>query len=185
MRAPTRGELSEALSAESGQAAGPTTAADAFSVDPDLDVAESSPGMISSAALRRARELVGDRNDTGPVPLARAFGRVVTAPKSWLVPEPPDERDAASLAAGAADAGLRVHGMARLAWCRPTETVALAFVNGQAYAASTTQLDVFRTLCRERMLRPAQLAEAIDGGNDAEWFRCLIAAGAFDVSDVS
>lgn len=192
MRAPTRSELVDALRLiAAGQPSGsPSRAArepDPFYTDPDLQPDESRAGMVSPQALERAARLVASQPPGGAVDralLARAVGAVVTAPKEWLAPELPDEDEIESLVARIRSSGdIRVHGMARLAWCAPREAPPLVFVNGRGRAATPETLVEFRHLCGERVLAAARCAEWMQDGAGLDFLRWLIASGALDLAD--
>ena len=104
--------------------------------DPDLTSDEAEPGLISDEALHRAEPTS-----------AMDFGRSVTATKEWLTPEPPQRREIDDFLNSDA-AELRVHGMARLAYCPRAK---LAFANGAGASASAEQLRAIRQLCVHRM----------------------------------
>lgn len=183
MRAPTRGELHEALEKpgesrgnldDAGEQAGEN---EVFYRDPDLRAGESEPGMISSLALQRAARLLDRPADVPPLLLAQAFGELVTTPKAWLAPESPDTADTAALLARLSSPGdVSLHGMARVAWCMLSPRDALVFANGRSRAVESRSLVEFRRMCETRMLHTASLRDA----ESDELLRWLIAAGAFD-----
>lgn len=192
MRAPTRNELVDALRLILAEALPepPLSAgdgADLFYTDPDLQPDESHPGMISTQTLERAARLVGpvlSGRIVDTALIARALGAVVTAPKEWLAPEPPDEDEIASLAGRVMRSrNTRVHGMARLAWCAPREAPPLVFVNGRERTATPDALVQFRQLCGERALAAAHCAEWTKNGVGLDFLRWLIVSGAFDLVD--
>ena len=142
---------------------------DVFYCDPDLGVCEAEPGLISERALERARDTFATNPGISAEDLACAFGSVVTDVKSWLAPEEPSKRQVDRFLASCL-AAVRVHGMARLAFCT-VEDRSLVFVNGHAKSVRLDQLAGFRRICADRM---AQV------GNDG-LFRWLLSHGAFDL----
>ncbi|MEX0976999.1 MAG: cupin domain-containing protein [Woeseia sp.] len=185
MRAPTRHELQTALegiaaapSFESSKAA-TESATGLFYTDADLQIGEAVPGCISGQALQRARNLLGPQANAVAQDLARAFGCLVTTPKSWLSPEVPDRSQVADLRQNLQGANeVHNHGMARLAWCESAAEI-LLFANGQARQAAGNQLQYFRAMCNDRMLPPA-MSHTDAGLELLEW---LIATGAIDLTE--
>jgi 50S ribosomal protein L16 3-hydroxylase len=176
MRAPTRRELQTALE-PSDAARNPST--ELFYTDPDLQIGEALPGMISDQALQRARVLLGSQFTVDAPILARAFGCMVTTPKPWLSPELPDSNQVAGLRQKLqSDGDARSHGMARLAWYASTAGI-LLFANGNVRSAAGGQLQDFRTLCAERTI-PTTMCRSEAGIELLEW---LIATGAIDLTE--
>ena len=143
--------------------------ADVFYADPDLAVSESEPGMISARSLKRARQAFSRDSGLTDEEYAAAFGSVVTDVKAWLAPEEPSQRRVREfLASGTKE--LRVHGMARLAFCT-TGGQNLVFANGHGTAVEADQVGNFRRICADRMAQTS----------DDDLFRWLLACGAFDL----
>ncbi len=176
MRAPTRCELQTAL--EFSDAAN-TSATELFYADPDLQIAEALPGLISAQALQRARTLLGPQSTVDARILARAFGCMVTTPKPWLSPELPDSSQVAELRQKLqCDGEVRSHGMARLAWYESAAEI-LLFANGNVRSAAGSQLQYFRALCAERTI-PTTMCHTEADPELLEW---LIATGAIDLTE--
>ena len=142
---------------------------DVFYTDLDHAVTESEPGLISARSLERARQAFSTGSSITDEEIARAFGSVVTDVKAWLAPEEPSQRRIQQfLASGTSE--LRVHGMARLAFCT-TGGQNLVFANGHGKSVEADQLGKFRRICADRTAQT----------NDNELFRWLMAHGAFDL----
>jgi 50S ribosomal protein L16 3-hydroxylase len=185
MRAPQRRELQEsiALFAASDGIARSDVAdglpGEEFYVDPDLVLDESYPGMISDRALQRASTLLRAESAVDPLLLARAFGSAVTMPKPRLAPDNPDPLRVSDYCDSLGKQGeVRVHGMARLAWCDRGSDV-LLFANGNVRSAGQSQLHAFRNLCAGRSTAADRLEEA-----DRGLLPWLVATGALDLADI-
>ncbi len=176
MRAPTRSELQTALEFPD---AAINSGTELFYEDPDLQIGEALPGLISNQALQRARILLGPQSTVDARMLACAFGCMVTTPKPWLSPELPDSRQVAGLRQKLqSDGEARSHGMARLAWCESAAEI-LLFANGNVRSAAGNQLHYFRALCTDRTI-PAAMCHTEAGLELLEW---LIAKGAIDLTE--
>lgn len=142
---------------------------DVFYSDPDLSATESEPGLISQCSLERARESFATSSGLSDENLARAFGSVVTDVKAWLAPEEPCQTDAEQFEASASPR-VRVHGMAKLAFCTAAGQN-LVFVNGHSKPVSPEQITTFRRICADRTAQRS----------DDDMFRWLLTRGAFDL----
>lgn len=182
MRAPTIGEVVDAfdLVAERELVVDETESLD-FYRDPDLDLHEAEPGMISARAVERLRVLSPELANQPRDPLVIAFGVVVTGLKDWLRPVPWPAAESARIVAGTdADGRMPVHGMSRLAWLEHGGA-GYVFVNGAHRAVSDRELTAFRELCRKR----AACGDTWhffrrDGAELLAW---LLQVGAFDPQD--
>lgn len=186
MRAPRLAELATAARCLPGSATGPgkqraTSAAEVFYEDPDLSIDEAAPGLISDAAIQRAKQMLFDVRIRHEREVAFALGSVATELKSWLEPErlSADEVDAFVDTIGA-DAQLSVHGMARIAWARAGE-MAMIFANGRGSEVPVAYLECFRDLCRERRLS----VRRIRGDGDDDLLRLLLTGGVIDLTEWS
>jgi 50S ribosomal protein L16 3-hydroxylase len=142
---------------------------DVFYTDADLVVSESEPGLISARSLERARQAFARHSSLTDEEIAAAFGSVVTDVKAWLAPEEPGQRRVREfLASGTKE--LRVHGMARLAFCA-TADQHLVFANGHGKSVDADHIGKFRGICADRMAQTS----------DDDLFRWLLAHGAFDL----
>ncbi len=178
-RAPTRRELQLGQERVLGKpvTADPDEHDQVFYRDPDLVSDEAAPGKIDSRTLTRVREQRLLDAGLTDIELARVFGSVMTDPKAWLDPDPLalDAVQARLHSAGT----IEVHGMARIAWCVDGDNH-LVFVNGADRQVPSDVIDVFRSLCRERQLRPADanaLRATEDGSDSLAW---MAAKGMFD-----
>ena len=139
MRAPRRSDLLDEFGLECPDE-------DPFYADPDLAEDEVRPGYISPAAVARAKALVAAVARIDDQPISVALGRTLTRPKAWLRPDCPETREIDELIArGLARRGLRMHGMARVAW-----DDAHVFANGNHVALPAGAHDAIEALCGSR-----------------------------------
>ena len=132
--------------------------------DPDLGSDEAEPGLISERALERAKPLD-----------ALEFGCTVTEVKEWLMPEP---TDGIELETVSGPASLRVHGMARLAFC---PSARLIFANGCGRSATRPELHAAERLCANRSVGVDLLQDMRKNEKIKELFVWLAEKGAFDI----
>lgn len=159
--------------------AAPTSAAERrFYSDPDLEPGEARPGRISGAALRRARSFYEPAADLDERRFAELFGRIVTEPKPWLTPERPGEDEVLDLP-HQDDSGLRVHGMARIAYCEPGDD-AIVFSNGSCLSVTPQQLNLILGMFSERRLTGAVVRELRSESGNAAVLEWLIGTGGLD-----
>lgn len=182
MRAPAWAEFGAAIAAvQDGAGPGNHETGHGYYGDSDLRSAEAVPGLISSRALERARSQLAPLVNIDDAGLARAFGRTVTEVKAWLNPEPPEASALIDLLKSPSrEADIRVHGMARLAFCTFGRQN-LIFVNGFDRMASPTQVDSFRQLCATRLMPAEQFRLASKKVDLAEMIRWLISKATFDL----
>lgn len=139
MRAPMRNDLLEALGRK-------PEVADSFYADPDMTPAEALPGWISPDAIERARRLLAEVASISADDAARALGCCATSLKAWLQPELPESAEIdAILARQRPGQGLRVHGMARVAFDEDR-----VYANGSATALPPGGRDAIAALCAAR-----------------------------------
>ena len=102
--------------------------------DPDLAPDEIEGSRLSSAAIERARHLLGTAAAEADAGMAELLGRLSTEVKPWLLPEPDETApDARSVVEGLAAGGtLERHPGSRFAWFEETGTCWL-FANGKAW----------------------------------------------------
>lgn len=184
MRAPQRSELYAAAlrvldDLANHVAISPDTDVDGFYEDPDLSSDEALPGLISEAAIRRARQTLRDAHSLDDREIATVLGCAVTQAKAWLEPETLSGEEADVLSAALDHhVTLALHGMTRIAFCE-TEGTALVFANGMAREVSSGSLHTVRRICKDRCATPDEIRV---GGNDAllRWF---LERGVFDLTE--
>jgi len=160
-RAPARGALAANLLRRRLE----VSDAEALYADGDLIPDEADAGLISTAALRRARSFMRPVLETVDLAeLTLALGITVTTPKPWLQPAARDEDavDVAALRATAMHAGLQRHGYALLA---RSEAPAALYACGQLYPSEAVDPALVRDLCALREL-PASRFEQL---SEADW----------------
>ncbi len=157
------------------------TGKEIFYEDPDLAVEEAVPGLISDASIRRARNILHSVTPIDDSQIAMTLGATVTDPKVWLAPECTSDDEAKSIFDTLdQDKTLRVHGMARVAFCQ-SERTRLIFANGHPGTIAPASLGVFRDICRNRSVRADRLC-ADDSSELAHW---LLASGVFDLTETA
>ena len=151
---------------------------DVFYEDPDLTMEEAVPGLISAAAIRRAKHLLRKSSILDDLQIAMTLGALTTDPKAWLSPENFDDDEAGNLIDGLApDTTLTVHGMARIAFCQAAGSN-LIFANGLQREVSSACLRIFRDICKYRSATVDELC-----ANDAiELTHWLLTSGVFDMT---
>ena len=169
MRAPTVSEFMAGVARTQDSEVTAEKTDEIFYCDADLTTNEAEPGLISDQAIRRARKSIATDATLSDNDVALVFGSVVTDVKSWLAPEEPSAAESEEFLS-AAMAEIRVHGMARLAYCT-ADVQDLAFVNGHAKPIDAEQMKLFRQICANRMATVS----------DDDLFRWLMAHGAFDL----
>ncbi len=102
--------------------------------DPDLAPAEIEGSRLSSAAVERARRLLGIAAAEADSGMAELLGRLSTEVKPWLMPDPEDILpDAGSIMKALAAGGkLERHPGSRFAWFEEAGTCWL-FANGKSW----------------------------------------------------
>ncbi len=184
MRAPRCSELCAAALRGLHERAGDVaissdTDIDDFYEDPDLSSDEAFPGMISEAAIRRARQAMPRAHSLGDREIATLLGCAVSQAKPWLEPETLSSDEAEALGAALDDdVNLELHGMARLAFYE-TQGTALVFANGLARAVPSGDLRTVRRICRDRCATPAQFR----ADRNAGLLHWLLERGAFDLTE--
>jgi 50S ribosomal protein L16 3-hydroxylase len=143
-----------------------------FYCDPDLDAREAEPGLISDRAIERARRCFAASNAHGEADLVRQFGCLVTGLKAWLEPETPSTGEFHALLKSE-PREFRVHGMARLAFCK-VGGQRYIFVNGSSRSVTSSELEYFRGLCDKRVT-------GTDNADFVELNTWLAGKGAFDL----
>lgn len=182
MRAPQMAEFGAAVARKYDNASTENYADESrFYCDPDLRVTEAEPGLISSQALERARSYFAAAANLGDEDFARAFGCVVTDVKAWLAPETLGTAELeAFLKSPSGISDVRVHGMARLAFCSEGNQE-LVFGNGFDRSASPFQMDFFRHLCANRKADKNLLQSILSSPEGSDLFKWLTEKGAFDL----
>ena len=184
MRAPNLAELkagaARVLHADDPQSEDISSAdSEIFYEDPDLGVDEAQPGLISAAAVRRARNLLHGVYSVDDLEAATVLGCVVTDPKAWLEPETMTGDDARTFVDTLqADTKLNVHGMARIAFC-VSGGKAQVFANGHVMEVASACLETVRLICRDRCATTAQLC----AGDDPELLQWLLTRGVIDLTE--
>jgi len=185
MRAPSRAELLARLPCTAARRVQPpiddTDPVDDSYRDSNLTLAEAVPGLITPRAVERLRDTLRSGNVFSDVQLLIALGTIVTEPKPWLRPPIMDSvtaRDVlTSLDPGV---GLRVHGMARLAYFE-SEDACTVFANGsdQAFAANTGCF--IKDLCYARAIQPKVLQSNSTDSEVRQLLLWLVRQGVFDL----
>jgi 50S ribosomal protein L16 3-hydroxylase len=154
------------------------TDSDVFYEDPDLTIDEAEPGLISTAAIQRAKKTLRNRAPLDDLQVARILGSCVTDPKAWLAPECVTDEEAQSIIdALDRDTKLSVHGMARIAYSHDGGK-RLLFANGHMREVSPGGLELFRDICKLR----AAPVDAICADDDAGLALWLLSRGVFDLT---
>ena len=184
MRAPSLAELTAGaarLFDESDDLTPHTSATDSevFYEDHDLTIDAAVPGLISEAAIRRAKNTLGKCAPPDDWQVAMILGSVATDPKAWLAPECVSVEAANKIMdAMDQDSKLTVHGMARIAYCHCGGS-GLIFANGHARKVAPGGLELFSDICNFRAARRGALC-ADDDPELAHW---LLSRGVFDLTD--
>jgi hypothetical protein len=182
MRAPTRAELLAQLDPSTAASVPPDTeVTDVFYRDPDLDASEAIPGLITTRAVERVRDILDSGHDAADAQLADALGKIVTEPKPWLRPTITDSE---TISAGLADldpkAELRVHGMARLAYFESGETCRVC-ANG-FHKVFGGEMSIFmKDLCQSRIILPQTLRNEPSSNEIRALLLWLGQQGVFDL----
>ncbi len=169
MRAPTMSEFMAGVARMQDNDVKDQKTDEIFYCDADLTASEAEPGLISDRAIGRARKSIATDATLTDNDVALVFGSVVTDVKAWLAPEEPSAAETEDILS-AAMAEIRVHGMARLAYCTIDEQN-LAFVNGHAKLIDADQVNLVKRICANRIATVS----------DDDLFRWLLAHGAFDL----
>ena len=158
-RAPARSQLAANLLRRRLE----MTDAEALYADPMLGLDEGDAGLISTAAMQRAREFMRPVLETVDLAeLALALGVTVTTPKDWLRPVPPEApMDDAALRETAQRDGLIRHGYALLA---RSEAPAVLFACGMVHPVEVVDPALVRDLCVLRELSPMRIQDLSDAG---------------------
>ena len=182
MRAPTRAELLAQLDPSTAASVPPNTdVTDVFYRDPDLAASEAIPGLITTRALERIRDILGSGHDATDAQLGIALGSVVTEPKPWLRPAITDSETAsAHLANLDPKIDLHVHGMARVAFFESGE-VCNVFANGFHKSFSSDMATFISDLCRSRTILPQALPNESTNKEIQELLLWLGQKGVFDL----
>ena len=150
-----------------------------FYEDADLTIVEAVAGLISAAAIQRAKNVLRNAVPLDDWQVAMILGSVATDPKAWLAPERVSDDEAKNiLGAMDPDTKLSVHGMARIAYCDSGGS-RLIFANGHARKASAGGLELFRDICRFRVA-PCGALCADDRAGLAHW---LLSSGVFHLTE--
>ncbi|MFT5501258.1 MAG: 50S ribosomal protein L16 3-hydroxylase [Woeseiaceae bacterium] len=153
-----------------------------FYQDPDLEKSEAIAGLISAAAIRRIHEqaLLPDTCDKEKA--AIVLGSVVTDPKAWIAPECVSAEDADKwLATFSVQDKLKVHGMARLAFCEHSDG-GLFFANGFWRMLSQQQCALVREVCAKRAISAKELVRAVSDPGVAELLVWIKMHGVIDLA---
>jgi len=182
MRAPTLSEFVASLARIQDNASIEYERNDSlFYSDPDLRADEAESGLISARALDRARTCFVTGASLSDDDFAYAFGCVVSDVKAWLAPEAPIATEAdAFLKSSTEGSGVRVHGMARLAFLTSGKQK-FVFANGFGKAVSPAQYEIFRRLCANRAAHGDPIQSMLNSAGGRDLYRWLVAQGAFDV----
>lgn len=184
MRAPNLAELhagAARLFEDLGDVSAKSSVAgvDVFYEDPDLTTEEAIPGLISVAAIRRARKTLHRIESLDDQQIAMILGSVTTDPKSWLAPDcVTDDEAQTRIGKLSNDAELTVHGMARIAFCE-NEGSGIVFANGFARTVSLDSLEAIRNLCKFRTVS----CDALCADDEESLLHWLLTSGAFDLTE--
>lgn len=166
MRAPQFSDLSDALPDIERE--------NPFYADADLATSESLPGYISPESTRRAMRLLGTGEDKHDK-VAEALGRSATETKDWISPETiADDEAAAVISAMRQGVGLKVHGMARIAYDERN-----LFANGRSMRLATNARPLIEDLCATRKISDPRRAVR----HYPEIFTWLVKMGAFEIPE--
>ena len=185
MRAPSLAELNAGVARifatlDDVAARSSATGSDIFYEDPDLTTQEAVPGLISDAAIRRARNFLAGKGSLDDQQIAMVLGSVATDPKSWLDPEGVARDEIAHTVSQINQFGaLSVHGMSKLAYCESKESN-VVFANGHAMDVTANELIFFRGLCNSRSTCGDTLC-AVVGSSLLQW---LLTSGVFDLTEL-
>ncbi len=179
MRAPTRDEIVTYL--DNSAAPDAQLNDNTYFCDPDLNLEEAVPGLISKQALERTRVLLGEGIQRTDSEIAAALGRTVTELKPWITPAAfgHDEANKILKTHGSED-GLTMHGMARLAWFDASSNCQV-FANGYCRNISYTQTALIGDICAYRGLDRERLQHAVKNDANVDLLRWCIQKGLFDV----
>lgn len=156
---------------------------DVFYTDEDLQLAEATPGLISTQTIQRCRQQFDTARVLDDRQLAIALGIAVTTPKEWLSPEKISATDLQQILEK--DTSIwdhRVHGMTRIAFCE-IENESFAFANGTWRSMTISEHNVFRKLCETRKLSEAFPARLREGRCDEKLLKWLICCGVIDLNE--
>ena len=184
MRAPSLAELNAGVARifdtlDDVAARSSATGSDIFYEDPDLTAGEALPGLISDAAIHRAKNLLHKHALLDEQQIAMVLGSVATDPKAWLEPEGVAREEIENTSSQLTQAGaLPVHGMSKLAYCG-TKRSNVVFANGHSLQVTANDLSIFRDICKFRTTSGDTLCAAVG----AEMLRWLLTSGVFDLTE--
>ena len=185
MRAPSLAELNAGVARifdtlDDVAAKSSATGADIFYQDPDLTAGEAVPGLISNAAIHRAKNLLYKNVSLDEQQVAMVLGSIATDPKAWLEPECVASDEIANTAGQINQVGvLSVHGMSKLAYCE-SEVSNVVFANGHAMKVTAIELKFFRDICNSRTTCGDTLCAVVDS-KLSQW---LLTSGVFDLTEL-
>ena len=185
MRAPSLAELhagAARLFDTIGDVAARSSAAgsEIFYADPDLASQEAVPGLISDAAIDRAKALLPGNASLDDLQVAMILGSVATEPKVWLEPEGVAMDEFPRAISRIKQLGpLLVHGMSKLAYCEFRGS-SVVFANGHALKIEASELPIFRDICRSRTTNGGAFCE----NTGPELLKWLLSSGVFDLTEL-
>lgn len=146
---------------------------DEFYRDPDLEISESRPGYLSSAAARRALLLLG-LSTNRQQEVAATLGRFATQPKDWLKPDGANAEETEGMLQSLRKGGrLQVHGMSQIAF-----DDRMIYINGNSNELPRDAATLLAQVCAGRSLsRPPT-----DVGQ-ANMLRWMLQQGAFEIPE--
>lgn len=180
LRAPSAAEL---VSDFCERASAPLTDAERYS-DPDLTADEGADGRLSDAALARARALLDATLAATRDDLPRWFGELVTAPKAWLHPVPPDTLlDREGLVACAGTQRLVRDPRTRIAWFPIPDGSLRVCVDGHSEVVPAALEPLVRRLCGPREFPAGTLTRYLDDDGAAALVLRLYNGGQLTEAD--
>jgi len=183
MRAPTLAELNAGIARlfdlHDGVAArSSATGSEIFYADPDLELQEAVPGLISDAAIMRTKKLLPADIALDDRQIAMLLGSAATDPKAWLEPERvAGDKIAATIRQLQHLDDLAVHGMSKLAFYA-SAACNLVFANGCVLQVGREEVLFFRGICNSRTTCGAELCANVDAGM-LEW---MLTSGVIDLT---
>jgi len=155
-----------------------------FFRDPDRELSEAVPGLVSPEDIGRARAAFPQASALDDAQFVCVLGCVATDPKAWLAPDTPDEAEQHALLRRATSGpGIRVHGMARVAW-HDGPAGRFAFANGNFRPVLREELGCVQDICRHRRTGKSQMSAVRHQEGPDDVLRWLIHVGVFDSSEV-
>lgn len=179
-RAPSAAEM---LADFSERAAAALSEADRYA-DPDLALDEAADGRLSDAALARAGRLLDATLAATRPDWSRWFGELVTTPKAWLHPVPPDTLvDPPKLAALLRGRPLLRDPRARLVWFPLPDGTRCFCVDGRSEVVGPALEPLLRALCGTRTFPAGALTRYLSDEGAADLMLRLVNGGQLEPDD--